>query len=68
MRMEFYAVVTERDCDDPEQSDGPLLHEMYPLKAGLLEQARDRASLLKRYGWAYVARVTVDTDGLENRP
>lgn len=71
MKIEFYAVVTEFDCHaiDADAATGPLLHEMYPLKTGTLEQARTRVKQLGNgYGWAKVARVTVDFDASENQP
>ena len=65
---QFYAVVTQYDCDPaknpPSELDGasgPLLMERY-----LVPESRDYAATLEiakrfdRYGWARVATVTID--------
>jgi len=72
VKLEFFAVVTERDtsrfCSGNDMTpSGPILHEMYIEKAGAEEAAKLRASQMRdTYGWSYVARVCVDTEAPEN--
>ena len=65
----FYAVVTEYDCDpnvNPPGSEfaarGPLLVERYLDSPDALseEATREIAKRFRNYGWARVAKVTIE--------
>jgi hypothetical protein len=69
MERTFYAVVTQFDCDEhfalngeaTMKREGPLLFECYLNDfARDQERVRRRAEGMARYGWARVAKVTVD--------
>lgn len=69
MKMEFWGVVCERDTDkfDPEDPPrGPLIMECYADGDSLKNACEAVERFRGKYGWAYVAKVTVDTDATEN--
>jgi hypothetical protein len=69
MQRTFYAVITQYDCDPaknpPTEEDGargPLLLECYLDNESALseESTREVAKRFSNYGWARVAKVTIE--------